>query len=470
MALGALALLAACGDDGGGNAREPLAATEVAPLASANVHALATAWRVGAAWSADAELVGDMLGDLPIVGADPETGGDPDRAFDARLDDLADKLASEVFVAENVVSDDGMTIVYELPLSMVCWDEESRPECQARWADEPVRLAVSSRAEGELTIDLRVGDPPVAPMTFTVAPERASATVSLAPLLALLERTGALDAGDDGLAIDELSGKVTLAIAKVGDHGVTVSAALDQALALRASGQGAVVTASVGRSTASATFDAAARTVDVGLDVGAIALDAPFALLMGDDGAGVSLATKLQVDVPGVTADLFVDDAAGTVDVAGFGLGTRQTTVKVGGSTILALDLNPGAGRDVDMHLVALGDGAREISVSPSLELRVKLALASLASIEPGFDAGWANSETLTIRLDGAPAPTVRSGADGVTEIVAGKLTYGSTAAPELGFTASAGQCVVSPDDDGEGDGGEDAHPFASLTVTSCER
>lgn len=463
VALAAVGLLAACGDDGG--SPQPLTTTQVAPLASANLHALASVWRADAAWALETDFTGDMLHGLPIVGGDAGNGGDPDKTFDARLDDLADKLAADVFIDANVVSDDGRTIVYELPFDVICWDPGTRAECEARWADEHLRLAVSSRAEGELTIVLRAGEPAVEPMSFTLGRERASASISLAPLYSLLERNGALEADDNGLVLNQMLGRVTFTFARDDDHTATASAAVDEAVSLRASGEGATVNASLGRSTASATFDAAARTVDLDVDAGAFRLDGPLRLLGGDAFEDVALARMVAIDVPGVDVEVDVDDAARTLDIDDLSLGNGPTTIKLDGQTLLALDLNRNADREVDLHVSRLADGGNEIVVSPSLELRLTLALAQLTAIEPDFDAGWAADETLTVTLDGSTAPTVRTHGD-TTEVIAGRLTYASSAAPALGFTVEAGQCLVDDGDDGD----DDEHPFASFAVTDCSR
>jgi len=209
------------------------------------------------------------------------------------------------------------------------------------------------------------------------------------------------------------------------------------------------------RSDVAAHLDGGARTIDVHTHVGALGVDVSF-----HDGQSTRRTT---VDLPGVTADMHLDEAAASLAIDDLSLGPRSTTVKVDNQTILTLDFNRDARRSANLGLRLVGGGALEVAVSPSLELRVRIALSALL----GPDAGWAGNETLTVRLDGHSSPTVRSHGDGLLEIVAGRMTYTSTARPGLGFTAHAGECIAGGDYDDFDD--DESHPFEALEVTTCE-
>ena len=462
LALGATA----CGDSGTSAPKLPLTAVQVAPLAADNVHSLATAWRDGGAWLEDAAFVQEMLGDLADTFDDTgststEPGTDPVEdtpSLADELDQLADSLEHELFLTDNVVSDDGTTVIYAVPLAMLCPDDEDRPACQATWTDEPVQLRVVSYAEGALTVSVLVGTPAAELASVTLAAGHLDGTVSLSAFAAFARRTGLLDDAED-FQLDTLTGRVSASIEAAGDHRLAVTYGSDP-VTLRATADGDTsIALQVGRTSSAVLIDGAARTVDLDNNVGAVTADVTLS-----DPDGQYPDVRQNLDLPGVTAAMHLDEDAQTLAVTGLSLGSRATTMKVNGQTAVALNLNPSAGRRVDLEIHRVDEGTLEASVSPSLEIVTALALGSIA----GPDAGWAANETMTIRFDGAPKPTVRTTEDGSVAVVAGTMSFTSSARPDLSFSATAGQCIAELDLETDFED-EEPHPFESLSVTSCQ-
>lgn len=441
-----------CADGGDGTPRLPLTATEVAPLAADNLRALASAWRDGGAWLEDAPFASDMLGDL-AGGFEDEPGGEPDEAgplADA-LEGLADALEDDVLLADHLTSDDGATLVYAVPQSIACPTTDDPDAAACAFGDEPVAVRAYSYAEGTVVLGLLVGGQGVEVITITLAPDRLDVTVSLTALAPLMRQTGALDDAD--FTLEQLTGRVTASIAVEGAGRLAVTFGSDP---IRVAGaeDGNAVAIEVGRTSVAAAIDGGAARVEASVNVGPIAID-----VSGHDG---ERTRRLVADLPGVTANLDLDEAAQTLAVSGFSLGARTTTVKVDGQTVVAVDLTGAAGRSVDLELRRVGEQAQEIVVDRVLDLAVRVSAGALV----GADAGWAANETLGVRIDGHATPTVRSHDDGTLEVVAGQVRYTSSARPDLGFTATAGQCVGEEEGAFEDD---EAHPFEALGVFACE-
>jgi len=450
-------LWAGCGDDGGGAPKLPLTATEAAPLMAEDVRSLAQAWRTGGAWLEDAPFAAEMLGDLAGTFDDDDTSPEPEDGEPSvadQLDAFADALEQELLTADHLASEDGTTVIYAVPGAELC-GEDADPDCATVLGSEPVELHIVRYAEGELTVSVRVGTPPVELASLTLSSTRLSAKVSLTALAPFVRR----DANDDtdDFTLDQLSGRVSASIEATSDGRLALAYGSDPVTVRGTEDGDTAIDIRIGRTSTTVLLDGAARTVDVAMNVGEISLDAT----ISDPEYGNH---SQALDFPGVTAAMHLDEGATTMDVTDLSLGSRATTMRLDGQTVMSIDLNRSAGRSVDLSL-RRADDALEVAVSPSLTLAAHLSLGAIA----GSDAGWAANETMTITLDGAPSPTVRSHDDGLVEIVAGTMRYTSSARPDLNMTASAGQCVLELADQGEDETDDDVHPFESVMITDCE-
>jgi hypothetical protein len=231
----------------------------------------------------------------------------------------------------------------------------------------------------------------------------------------------------------DLSGQITGAIEIKGTAHASLSLSFDRALSIKFGDAGVDLDGA----------DAVRFTSAAG-KILAVDLDAPATTASIDLGLGATTA-----HIPGDTLDPAATDVAlggatvnasfqgDTLTLENISLGTTQTTVTIGGTQAIGIDLNPSDGRKLDATItVDAATGDETLSVSPRLDLRSAINHAALGDEQPVYDV-------TRVQLDGS----LRGSSFGdVVEVLYGSLSVETNPA-QFGFSAAAGQCVTATDE-----------------------
>jgi hypothetical protein len=507
IALSAAALVAAgCPDD----PDEPLATLDkalVTKTANDNVSAhLDSVANLLLAYQASS-LVGEVFpreaepcsatGECPP----PPEGADVDMRSQAR--DLEKKLADRVFNEANVESADSSKVVYHLSSELMCPEEiaepgaapERDPDCVKLFTDLAVRLVVTVPAEGDLDIEVQIGD--ARPGSLQLHAAKVAAVLDLAGIKAAAAAIA--DTLGKTVAIPSTcSGRIELALTKLSDTEYRGTVSILEAVQIVH--QPATDPEHLALQLAPAT-DAIAFTLD-GAQKRALAsvafgaIDAEEALDLFDprdeetctvDQTGAETCESVQGDprtgmlalhLAGLTGEAQLSVDQDQLTLTNLSLGESTSTVKYDGSQILAVDLNAAAGRKLDLTITE-SDSGPIVKVKPSFELAVAHAMGVLQNEYPDMPA-WAIEGLLGIKLDGAAEPAVRflkngdvtctpdgvcdePAPSGLLEVLAGTLTLSAT--NQQSVVVQAASCLVESDTETS----DDSHPWTELAAGSCQ-
>lgn len=522
----AAGLLAACGSS---DTVVPLDSSQVGLSARNNLHESLGRFSAASRFLEETGLVRGLLpqercAPVPVEEQDgddgPGEGWEDEDCFDldfrAAVEDLGKWLEERVFADGNVESASGGEVVYRLRSNVTC--ESGDDDCRALLDAVAIRLRVTSPADGDLAIVVQIDAH--RPAKIELFRSRLAVEIDLAAVQASLEalaRAGEHGGGsgrpfalevDDEEDLLEMSGRFSLSISSL--PGDRFEARVDVLSPIRivAFGADGISFAMAAASPALvAQLDEAARTVSVTASIGAFDLSGDASAFWGGSsyvecwGSSEDDEECAEHEEPGLEGRLAIhlggfdgtttfhagdEDGADVLQLLGFGLGNESSTVTLDGAPIFTLDLNPNAGRHVDLQLATTGDGAAELQVGPSLEVALGIQLANLQHQLEVPD--WALDERLVLRLDGAAAPKIRLlgweidsppirdgreeeevvDAAGAIEVVAGTLTLESKARASIVVTA--GMCLYGeePAEFVTEDVTVDEHPFDSLHADVC--
>jgi hypothetical protein len=346
--------------------------------------------------------------------------------------------------------------VFGLPASLVCerteFDENGNeitsidPECASDLQAVDPRIRVD-RHDGGMRFTLQVGEDADQPLSFQLASKSLSATldldeasrafVALAPLV-----------GED-VPNAAMSGAVTGAIQILGTAKAELSLSIDRDIAIAFAdagvaldGPGAFRLSSKSAVVIALTLDGTAKTAAITLGLGETAVHTP----EDTDQKAVDL------DLPGLTAEASFVGAGQPLEVKNISLGSRTTTLSVGGQRAVAIDLNADNGRKLSATITADANG-ETLAVSPLLDLRYTVDHAVLGDEPPVYDVNQ-------VFLDGSLRTELLSER---IEVMAGTFKIVTNPA-SFGFTATAGQCVTATEADDPARGS-----FTQWTVGACE-
>lgn len=456
-------------------------------------------------------IKGDSGGFGTVCYTDPNTGNDiceepiPEAPPSLDMTDDAGELVQ--WFADNVFSDARITleedtrIVYALDPVIFCqYDSFATPiagepppnvdsECLASFQNHALQVELRSLPGDTLVATLLIDN--ARPLSVTLSTASVAVEVDIAGVKAAAQAlSGDLGSSMFGIFEDVTTaqGRIKVQMDRLGDQHYKATASITQAIHIAANLDGLDISFKLAASSVSLDMDGAARVLKMASKVGALDLVMPFAFgeLDSLDPAPTTPAepTVIAIHVGGASASATFTGEQDALTLSGISLGDTTSTVKINGQNVLTLDLNPDMGRAFDLTLrgiAAATDNFVTATVTPGLHIKLLLAMQNAASL---FDNGeipaWGRNETLELRLDGAPAPTVQF-ANGF-EIVEGRLSFSATSLPAP-IVIEAGQCVgglisedtiSTPTDpiDGapiqEEPTNGDSHPFSSLSSVAC--
>jgi hypothetical protein len=373
--------------------------------------------------------------------------------------EVADSLAERLFNDENYEGDG----VYRIPLDMMCpaSDEtgEVDPECVEQWERLELRIKVELVDDG-VDFTLLVGPDRSAPLSLELRPARITVVVDLGEAADAI----AFVAPDAELP-DVLDGVVAFSLVVNGPQDVSFEIAVREAVRVEANtADGRIAFSTDARDPlASLRIDAAARRLTALFDLGRTQLSMPNQ--MGDDG---SLADGIwSIDWRGLSFTATAQDGADEIVIDNIGIGDDTSTIKLDGTQLVGVDLNPADGRRYKLTLRPDPAGGLPIATfEPGMELLIDVFLQPLADAGDLVDP-WLLDDSYRIALGGDSAPATQSiapddttGAPGALRIARGTLAIESDTAS---VTVATGQCLLAdPVTEGE-------HPLlGGLAAGAC--
>jgi len=487
----------------------------------------------------DSDLADDILGKPAQPDCVTRPGEPPDcpppeetERFDMTdgATELEQNLADHVFNTANVESQDATSVTFRLKYDVFCPEvtkngvKQPDPDCKKVLEAVAIRLKVTSSATGNVDIAVQVEELAThrtwSPGTLALHADEASLTAVLADakeaILALQKADGQTDNG----APDIFQGRVRFTLHRNGAEDYTGTLAVEDAVRVS---EGTAsdkdffdVTVGVSPRLAVLNVAGAAKTLTAALEAGALDLKVALDLIAGDHSETVCEPSNpndpypppcnpppakppkqgvLDIHVAGASAAGSFLAQNDTVHVTGLGLGGSTSTVRFGGSTLFAVDLNKDTGRKFDLT-VAHGDDGVSLTVSPSFDLVFLHNLNAIADQFDDIDA-WAMNGAEQVKLDGAASPSVliperadvdcSGGSDGGTDdsppdcgtqdrgsllkVTSGTLmltwlgSSGSVQTLRASAAESAAQCFNETDPRPEGE----HHPFLDIAAGVCE-
>lgn len=551
--------LSACSDDRGGGGDPPplrnIEAQSALLTANANLRSILTGTVRASAFARDSGILGDLFSNGEVR-CDTKSAGDTTCSSteggstdEDEAAEVADEIADRILNVANVETAEATRIVLKLSPERVCANDstssggESAPrppsgssgsegfaapppsdpdptapeppptvdeECVRTLTQVPIRLAITSRAEGDIDLSVLVGDLRVNPINVSLYDDEISAEIDLSAakeaLSSLLEAAGE-DAADLPSAI---SGRAQLALEKNGENEYTASISILSAIDI-ASGTGdsafritiaqaaPLHTLHIDGNARLLTSEASWRAVDLELPLDALfgSEDAPSSCVAGPDGRTTCTTPPpaqpvrgmVGVHVPGFTGTALVDGNTDAIGISGLGLGSETLRVTIDGEPLFGLDLNPTTGRRLDLVLNpgTTGEGVT-LRVKPQLDLVAALDFANIADRIEDVPS-WALDEELEVKLDGAAEPeiqiddmelgfdddetsspppgntTTMSTPDVIARVLAGRFSIRSRALARS-VVVSAGECLIAAGSNASESG--NAHPVESLEAGVC--
>ena len=441
-----------------------------------------------------------MFGDTQKVCAPVPAGeeGEPecwDESTEVEVDTDMKEVAEEIadWLNENVFTDsqlesDGNSLVYLLdPVTFCAMDGEdgNDEECQDILTKIPIRVKVTSYSEGDLDIDILVGEAELDPIDIRLYSNMLGLAVDLAATrdVAQLYFDTFGEEGENPELPTTFEGIVSLSLERLNNDQFKLTYEVEKTIKLGMTVEGDEFDLSLGKSIVSMVADQAAKTVSMDADIGALDVVIPYQLFidaMWDSGeeSGEGYAEVpdekppvpepyddiIDEETPSVTgtAALHIAGFSGaatfsadsdSLTITGLGLGGGPTTFKRDSETLVSINLNQGGTFDLD---VAADGEDVVVTVTPKFDLSVMMALATIAddlNELPGFMA----ADTLTATLDGAAAPALRilDAVDGI-QVAEGQLTLSSLAFPADTVTVAGGQCLFAEEDESDSPAGDD--------------
>ncbi|HMG21535.1 MAG TPA: hypothetical protein VK607_09475, partial [Kofleriaceae bacterium] len=298
-------------------------------------------------------------------------------SLDHAADSLVDADAQVAYLNDRLFSDanhigDG---VYRVPASVVCsragTDAGGNPvetidaTCAAQLAKIDLRIRTAND-DGAVVFAIQVDAAHDEPLRLTLTHTSLAITVDLdGAQHAFTALAGLLGETPPNAA---LAGQVTAKLEILGAAKARASLAIDRALAIAIADPGVDLTGPDALALSSAPGELFAVTLDGRAASGSLSLGLGETALKIPDDAG-----RLELDLPGATGLASFARGQPTV-LSHVGLGSRSTTLSIGGARGLTIDLNPHDGRALDATLTQDTAGhTASLAVSPRLDLQVAL-------------------------------------------------------------------------------------------------
>jgi hypothetical protein len=354
-------------------------------------------------------------------------------------EDVAESLAQRLFTAENYEGDG----VYRVPLDMVCpADDETGevdPECAEEWERAELRIKAEIVDDG-VDFTLLIGPDRSAPLALELRPARISVVVDLgeaADAIRFLAPEAELP--------EVLEGVVAVSLVVNGPDDVSFELAVREAARVEANtADGRISFSTDARDPlASLRIEAAARRLTALFDLGRTQLSMPNQM---NDEASLAGGTWA-IDWRGLSFTATAQDGADEIVIDNIGLGDDTSTIKLDGTQLVGIDLNPSDGRRAKLTVRPDPAGGLPIvTFEPGLEVLIDVFLQPLADAGDLVDP-WLLDDSYRIALSGdAPAtqsiePDEVAGTPGALRIARGQLAIESDSAS---ITVTTGQCLLA--------------------------
>ncbi|MFN3197444.1 MAG: hypothetical protein ACE366_03330 [Bradymonadia bacterium] len=521
--------IAGCGAEDESSSGAPITAAEARPQASANAHGATTATadvldQLRAMSNGLDEGRGEslrlLLGALDELSCDASVGvgldenGEPvDEEFDtmcalerADLDGMAqgiDEMLAELQEKAELESDNGRSVVYRIGPDLLCESEEVRspvpvgeegePEiissgpdeaCVQLFTDFPVRVVMTSPAEGDINLTLQLGAGRHQPVGVALHSDQLAGWIDLGTIAPILGDLSTASGEDMQLPI-ELTGRIEAALQHDADaihlsigapNGVNVEGEFDGELVKMAVSSGTQIKASLDGTHAEARLS---------LSGGQIELDMPSELEL-EVGASEEIdrefgmeapaePKRIQASIGGIGGEIVAQLAEDRLTLSGLQL--APWTLDIDGTQALEMLFNPEHDHEINGTMQPV-EGGVEIALSPAFDLRLTVDAEAMAKLDEGDDFAEEMPEDeamgvewMQIKVDGANEPRIRlldSFDAGQVQMVEGNLTI-STSASDEPLIVEAGMCMAPLADEALEGVDESADPFAGMQVTACE-
>ena len=373
-------------------------------------------------------------------------------------EEVAESLAERLFNAENYEGDG----VFRIPLDMICpADDETGevdPECARQWERAELRIRAELVDDG-LDFTLLVGPDRSAPLALELRPARVTVVVDLGEAADAIRFLA-----PDAELPDVLEGVVAFSLVVNGPDDVSFQLAVREAARVEANtADGRISFSTDARDPlASLRIEVAARRLTALFDLGRTQLSMPNQM---NDEASLAGGTW-SIDWRGLSFTATAQDGADEIVIDNIGLGDDTSTIKLDGTQLVGIDLNPNDGRRAKLTLRPDPAGGLPIATfEPGLEILIDVFLQPLADAGDLVDP-WLLDDSYRIALSGdAPAtqsiePDELAGTPGALRIARGQLAIESDTAS---ITVATGQCLLA-DAVAEGE-----HPLlGGLTAGPC--
>ena len=535
------------GGAGGGSVadRVPVDATGTTETATQNLRSNVEELDASLRFLTDSDLLPELLAFGPRgesaeesgqVGPEDGPGGNDDGddepivvevRLDEPLDDLIEGLRERVMVEADIEDDgDANTVIYRLDPDRVCRDldddraegvvtpgedgpgedredhdgdddGDAEAECRRQLTETPVRVRVTSYAEGDVDLALLIGEERLEVLFVQIHRDLLAAQLDLGATRQAIELLGDDEADAD--LPDVVEGVVRIELRRNGPADFTGTLSILQDIRIEHQDGDKEISVRIGETPAlvSVRLDGAAKVITAQLGIGEVEVAMPWqqivdALYSSDAGGGCAGAMghdgepagevecwedepeeAPQVDgtfeafLAGLTGRTSFSGDEDRLELTDLTLGAETSTVKVDDDTLIAVDLNKDAGRKAAVSVQEVRNGNLRIEVVPELDVAVAFALRHVQDV---FDdiPSFMLDETLGVRLDGAATPALETVGDESRQlrVADGELTLWSTAMDD-DVIITEGMCVAGPDDDDEPV--EGAHPvFGGIEALQC--
>jgi hypothetical protein len=402
--------------------------------------------------------------------------------FDDTADDLKTWLRERVLADSNLESQTTDEAVYLLQPDPTCRrlpnagdPPDIQPGFDAKCVDDLTKVAVRVvlRADGDgVRLTLEVGPDRLELSAFVIHSDLLAIEANLPKTYAAtqyIDQTLGQGGPMGGTDLEALEGVVRLSLQKGGEKKVTgalsVPAAIHVATRSASGDLGPDVHVAASSPALAMTADGVAQTVTLTENVGAVDVLTDW----HPSGSGVSPNRDLDVSVGGLTGQTTFTE--GARELKAIGLGVGATSLRVRGTSIFDLDLDPADMRRFDLDVTLDGAGEPHFAVTPRFDLSLAFHLAIVAAdfARESQPPSYLLDETYGVRLDaGGAAASVASvpatpSFGGGLAVGPGTLTLSSSklAAPVV---VPAGKCLTHQANPPPG-----AHPIlGALAVVDC--
>lgn len=385
---------------------------------------------------------GDTVPTIALAEGDSEEGIDGD--------EVAQRLIDTIFTAENYEGDG----VYRVRGADFCPVDETDtpdPECVDQIDRAELRIKVEIAGDG-LDFTLLVGPDRAAPIIVELRSNRITVVVDLDESAEAAAWIGSVT-GEEIELPEVMTGQTAFSLLVDGPQQVSIEIAVREAVRIEAEIEGGrFVYATEARDPlASISIDAALRELTALFDLGPTELSMPWQRLDAE-----SLATgTFTLDWKGLSFTATARDGDDVLRIDNIGFGDSTSRVKLDDHTLVAVDLNPSAGRRFALSVRPASTGLPLVTFAPELDLSLAFDMRPLVEAGDVIDS-WLVHETYRITFDGdeptwqAIAEDAVAGTPGALRIASGELNLASSAA-DAPVAVSAGQCLLAdPVDAGE--------------------